>query len=117
MSCGVDHRCGSDPMLLWLWCRTVAYSFDLTLSLGIPCAAGVALKRQKKKLSIIHGLRSQVVIENYKKAVFSDYVLFLSFFFFRPCPQHAEVPRLGIKPMHSSDLIHSSVYKARSLTC
>ena len=21
MSCGVGHRCSSDPMLLWLWCR------------------------------------------------------------------------------------------------
>ena len=21
MSCGVSHRCGLDPALLWLWCR------------------------------------------------------------------------------------------------
>ena len=24
MSCGVGHRRGSDPELLWLWCRLVA---------------------------------------------------------------------------------------------
>ena len=24
MSCGVCHRCGLDPVLLWLWCRAAA---------------------------------------------------------------------------------------------
>ena len=24
LSCGVGCRCGSDPVLLWLWCRTAA---------------------------------------------------------------------------------------------
>ena len=24
VSCGVDHRRGSDPALLWLWCRLAA---------------------------------------------------------------------------------------------
>ena len=24
MNCGVGRRCGSDPTLLWLWCRLVA---------------------------------------------------------------------------------------------
>ena len=24
VSCGVGHRCGSDPMWLWLWCRLAA---------------------------------------------------------------------------------------------
>ena len=24
VSCGVVHRCSSDPALLWLWCRPVA---------------------------------------------------------------------------------------------
>ena len=24
MSCGVGHRCGLDPTLLWLWCRLAA---------------------------------------------------------------------------------------------
>ena len=23
-SCGVGHRCGLDPALLWLWCRLAA---------------------------------------------------------------------------------------------
>ena len=24
MSCGIEHRCGSDLVLLWLWCRPSA---------------------------------------------------------------------------------------------
>ena len=24
MSCGLDHRCGWGPALLWLWCRPAA---------------------------------------------------------------------------------------------
>ena len=24
VSCGVGHRCGSDPVLLWLWCKPMA---------------------------------------------------------------------------------------------
>ena len=26
MSCGVGHRCGLDPVWLWLWCRPAATS-------------------------------------------------------------------------------------------
>ena len=24
ISCGIGHRCGLDPVLLWLWCRLAA---------------------------------------------------------------------------------------------
>ena len=47
MSCGVGHRRGSDPVLLWLWRRLVA-----TALIESPYAEGVALdkvQRQKKK--------------------------------------------------------------------
>jgi len=52
VSCGVGCRRGSDPALLWLWCRPVA-----TASIGPlgplawepPCAARVALEKAKRQ--------------------------------------------------------------------
>ena len=35
--------------LLWLWCRLVATAPIRPLSWELPCAAGAALKRKKKK--------------------------------------------------------------------
>ena len=52
MSCGVGHRCGSDPALLWLWHRLVAIALIGPLAWEPPDAMGVALekaKRQKQK--------------------------------------------------------------------
>ena len=52
MSCGVGHRHGSDPTLLWLWHSLVATALIRPLSWEPPYAAEAALemaKRQKKK--------------------------------------------------------------------
>ena len=49
MSCGEDHRLGSDLALLWLWCRPAAAAPIQSLARGLPQAAGAALKSQKKK--------------------------------------------------------------------
>ena len=52
MSCGVGHRCGSDPELLWLRRRLAATAPVRLLAWEPPCAATEALekaKRQKKK--------------------------------------------------------------------
>ena len=52
MSCGVGHRCGSDPVLLWLWHRLAATALIRALAWEPTCAAGVApekTKDQKKK--------------------------------------------------------------------
>ena len=49
MSCGVWLRFGLVPKLLWLWRRPAAVSPIGLLAWGPPCAAGVALKRQKDK--------------------------------------------------------------------
>ena len=52
MSCGVGHRQGLDPALLWLWCRPVATASIRPLAWEPPYAAGAALekaKRQKNK--------------------------------------------------------------------
>ena len=47
MSCGVGRRCGSDAVLLWLWCRLAATAPIQTLAWEPPYAVGTTLKRQK----------------------------------------------------------------------
>ena len=55
MSCGVGCRRGSDPELLWLWCRPVATAPIQPLAWEPPYALGAAQEiattttRQKKK--------------------------------------------------------------------
>ena len=52
VNCGVGHRHGSDPALLWLWCGPVATAPIRPLAWEPPYAAGAALekaKRPKKK--------------------------------------------------------------------
>ena len=50
MSCGVGHRHGSDPVLLWLWHRPAAVAPPIgPLAWEPPCAEGAALKEAKKK--------------------------------------------------------------------
>ena len=47
--CGVGHRCGSEPKLLWLWCRLSATALILPLAWEPPYARRAALKKEKKK--------------------------------------------------------------------
>ena len=47
MSCGVGRRRGSDPALLWLWCRRAPTAPVRPLAWEPPCAAGAAIKRTK----------------------------------------------------------------------
>ena len=49
VSCGVDHRCGSDPILLWLWHRPAAVAPIQPLSSELPYARSAALKTKTKK--------------------------------------------------------------------
>ena len=49
MSCDVGCRRGSDPTLLWLWCRLAATAPIWPLAWEPPYAAVAALKRKKKK--------------------------------------------------------------------
>ena len=48
MSCGVGHRHGLDPMLLWLQCRLAATAPIRPLAWELPYAKGVALKKRRK---------------------------------------------------------------------
>ena len=49
MSCGVGRKLGSDPVLLWLWCKPEAIALIRPLAGEPPYAAGAALKRGKEK--------------------------------------------------------------------
>ena len=49
VSCGVGHRCGSDPVLLWLWCSLAAVALIQTIARGRPYAVGAALKKKERK--------------------------------------------------------------------
>ena len=49
MSFGVGHRRSSDLVLLWLWLWLAATALIGPLAWEPPDAAGVALKRPKKK--------------------------------------------------------------------
>ena len=49
MSCGVGHRCGSDLVLLWLWCRPAVAAPIGPLARELPYATGAALKSKKRR--------------------------------------------------------------------
>ena len=56
MSCGVGHRLGSDPALLWLWCRPVAAAAPTQpLAWKLPYAMGAALNKTKNKIHHLVG--------------------------------------------------------------
>ena len=48
MSCGVGHRHGLDPELLWLWRRLAATAPIQSLACEPPFATGAALEKDKK---------------------------------------------------------------------
>ena len=60
MSCGVGRRRGSDPMLLWLWCRPEATAPLGPLAWESPYATSAALKKRKKERAPQKG--SQLVV-------------------------------------------------------
>ena len=45
----MGRKCGSDSMLLWLWCRRAATALIRPLAWEPSYATGAALKRQKEK--------------------------------------------------------------------
>ena len=47
VSCGIGHRCSSDPVLLWLWLAAVDPIGRLAWE--PPYAMGAALKKKKVK--------------------------------------------------------------------
>ena len=53
MSCGVGHRRGLDPALLWLWHRLAATAPIRPLAWEPPYAMGVAQEKAKRQKIII----------------------------------------------------------------
>ena len=49
VSCDAGRRCGSDPTLLWLWCRPMATAPIRPLAWKSAYATGAALEREKDK--------------------------------------------------------------------
>ena len=54
MSCGIDSRHSSDPVLLWLWHRPVATALIRYLVWGPPYAMGASLRKTKRSVSPIN---------------------------------------------------------------
>ena len=80
MSCGVGRRCGSDPMLLWLWRRLAGIAPIRPLfAWERPYAAGAALKKDnnnKKVNKIINtATRKNEVTWNPLKLMHGDLVM------------------------------------------
>ena len=67
VGCGVGHRFGLDPELLWLWpwCRLAAVALIPPLAWETPYAAGVALKKKKAKRIIYVCLLSLICSYKY----------------------------------------------------
>ena len=49
VSCGIGHRCGSDPALLRLWRRPVATAPIQPLAWELPYTAEAALEKAKRQ--------------------------------------------------------------------
>ena len=62
MGCGVGHRCGSDPALLWLWCRQHSSS-DSTSSLKTSMRR-YSPKRKKEKKNCLSFLAASQHIQS-----------------------------------------------------
>ena len=70
MSCGVGHRHGSDPELLWLWRRPVATALIGPLAWESPYAAGAAQEmaiRQNIYIFYTYKVRQNIYIFIYIK--------------------------------------------------
>ena len=52
MNHGVGCRCGSNPELLWLWCRPAAVAPIPPLAWEPPYAVGAALKKKQKNKNL-----------------------------------------------------------------
>ena len=51
----IGHRCSSDLMLLWLWCRLAAVAPIRPLAWEPPYATGAALRKKEKKIFLLAG--------------------------------------------------------------
>ena len=66
MSCGIGHRHGLEPKLLWLWHKLVASAPIGPLAWEPLFAAGTALERQEKKKNKKKNLIFEDFVKNTK---------------------------------------------------
>ena len=109
MSCGAGCRCGSDLVLLWLWCRPAATTLIQPLAWEPPYAAGVALekaKRQQQKNSpwdLVSGTRGQTT-SNLIHGIRATFPLRPSMF------------RIG-NPIRKGNILRNSLHIADKTSC
>ena len=65
VSCGVGCRCGSDPELLWLWCRLAAVALIQPLAWEPPYATGAALEKAKRKIKYLLHRTVIIIVQSY----------------------------------------------------
>ena len=91
-SCGIGHRSGSDPTLLWLWLwlwhRLAAIALLWPQAWELPYVSGMILKRKKNAMVTFDNS------EDHPLGGKQD-VLFVCC----PHPQYAEVPRPPVEPV------------------
>ena len=77
VSCGVDHRDGSDPAVLWLWQSPGAAAPIQPLAWELPFAMDTALKKPKKKKNRLKANHETVSSLVAKKIIYyeNDYYL------------------------------------------
>ena len=64
--CSIGCRCKLDLALLWLWCRPAAAAQILPPAWELPYAAGVALRRRGKKLTITTDIITEIFLMGIK---------------------------------------------------
>ena len=64
MSCGVVRRHGSDPELLWLWCRPEAVALIRPLAWELPYATGEAWGKKKTSFLLLKKKKRKVKRRN-----------------------------------------------------
>ena len=71
LSCGMGHRCGLDPTLLWLWCRPTAAPLIRPLAWELPYATSVVPQetKQKQKQTKEQNQKKQIVFKWERKQV------------------------------------------------
>ena len=69
VSCGVGHKCGLDPSLLWLWCTLAAVALIRPLAGEPPYATGEAIKKKKGGGQ---GRKRPELYKGFQRTVFKD---------------------------------------------
>ena len=82
MSCGICRRCGSDPMLLWLWSRPAATALIRPLAWESPHAVGAALKKRQKTKKYIY-IYNRISRINISFSLNTQSIIFFQFYISR----------------------------------